>query len=99
MVAEQKGRYLDPLVLQQHYLLRQYKRESEDIQKLKKEFRQFSKIKNLDEARKFAYQTYPRFRDNKSFMNSGVKYTIYDVEDNLRLMGWFPDEIICYEFV
>ena len=98
-MAEERNRRIDPMMMQQFYMLQQYNREHADIQKLKDDFCQFNMFSTLDEARELAYKIYPRFKENKSFIDSGVKYSIYDVEDNLRLLAWFPDEIICYEFV
>ena len=99
MTEETQRKRLDPMMMQQYYMLQQHNKEEADVQKLKDEFKQFDKIKQLGEAREFAYKTYPKFKNNKSFVDSGVTYSIYDAEDTLRLLGWFPDEIICYEFV
>ena len=94
-----RTRTIDPLMMQQHYMLQQSGKEHDDVEKLKNEFNKFLEVSELEEARELAYKLYPKFKDNSNFVVSGVEYAIRDVEDNLRLMAIFQDEIICHEFV
>ena len=79
-------------------MLQQCNKEQDDLKNLKAEFQQFKSIKKLEDARELVYKIYPKFKDNRSFVNLGVRYSIYDDKNFLRLLGWFPDEIICYDF-
>lgn len=95
---EKSVRIIDPLAMQMNYLIQQATTEKLNLKKLKEEFRKFSSISLFLEARNMIYSTYPRFRESKSFMNFGVKYFLYDMPNTIRLLAWFPDEIICYEY-
>ena len=90
----------DQMMMKQYsMMLNMYTEESDKISNLKTEFRKLGEIKELEDARSYVYEKYPKFKDNTSFSVMGVKYMIHDTEENLRVLAWFTDEIICYDYV
>ena len=90
---------IDPMLMQQYTaVLKQYNDETDEIDKLKEQFNQLSEIETQEEAREFIYKEYPKFKDNTSFSILGVNYLLYDSEEVVRIVAWFTDEILGYEF-
>ena len=101
MAIMQNGKIvLDPIMMRQYSMtLNMMNEESDKISELKKELEEFKSIETIEEARKRIYEKFPKFKENTSFANMGVKYMLHDTEENVRFLAWFTDEIICFDYV
>lgn len=87
------------LMTQYSMALNMVQTESESIKKLKQSFTQLDDIKEIYDARDFVYKNFPKFKDTKSYVEMGVKFVISDSKNHLRILAWFKDGIICYDYV
>ena len=91
---------LDEIMMRQYSMaITMYSEESDKLSKLKVEFQELGKIQEIKQAREYVYKKFPKFKDHTAFEIMGVKYMIMDKKSNLRVLAWFTDEIICYDFI
>lgn len=93
------AQFFDPMMMQQQYLYQNSKKEQEDYDKFLNELYKFTTIDNLEDAKSLAYKQYPKFKDNISFIESGIVMTKFESENQFRIIAELPhDKVICYDY-